>query len=162
MIEKKGLWLNLGCSNDLLNGFINVDILSAESIDKKFDYEEADLTIVPWPWITESVDFILAKDIIEHLPNKIVTMNEIWRVLKPGAIAQIEVPTTDGPGAFQDPTHVSYWNRNSFFYYEDGNPHRERFGYAYGIRARFSIVHFHHDKLQDNVTKLSIFLKAVK
>ena len=29
----------------------------------------------------------------------------------------IEVPSTDGRGAFQDPTHVSFWNSNSFWYY---------------------------------------------
>ena len=30
-----------------------------------------------------------------------------------------EIPSTDGRGAFQDPTHVSYWNENSFLYYTD-------------------------------------------
>jgi hypothetical protein len=44
-------------------------------------------------------------------------MSEIHRVLAPGGWAFIEVPSTDGRGAFQDPTHVSYWNENSFFYY---------------------------------------------
>lgn len=29
----------------------------------------------------------------------------------------IEVPSTDGRGAWQDPTHVSFWNENSFWYY---------------------------------------------
>ena len=41
------------------------------------------------------------------------------RVLAPGGWAFIEVPSTDGRGAFQDPTHVSYWNENSFLYYTD-------------------------------------------
>ena len=44
-------------------------------------------------------------------------MSEIHRVLADGAWAFIEVPSTDGRGAFQDPTHVSYWNENSFWYY---------------------------------------------
>ena len=26
-------------------------------------------------------------------------------------------PSADGRGAFQDPTHVSFWNSNSFWYY---------------------------------------------
>jgi len=38
--------------------------------------------------------------------------------LNPGW-AFIEIPSTDGRGAFQDPTHVSYWNENSFLYYTD-------------------------------------------
>jgi hypothetical protein len=28
-------------------------------------------------------------------------------------------PSTDGRGAFQDPTHVSFLNENSFWYYTD-------------------------------------------
>ena len=37
--------------------------------------------------------------------------------LAPGGWFFIEVPSTDGPGAWQDPTHKSYWNHNSFHYY---------------------------------------------
>ena len=28
-------------------------------------------------------------------------------------------PSTDGRGAFQDPTHVSFYNENSFWYFTD-------------------------------------------
>jgi hypothetical protein len=44
-------------------------------------------------------------------------MKELYRVLAPGGYALIQVPSTDGRGAFQDPTHVSFWNENSFLYY---------------------------------------------
>ena len=44
-------------------------------------------------------------------------MKEIYRCLAPYGWALIEVPSTDGRGAFQDPTHVSFWNSNSFWYY---------------------------------------------
>jgi hypothetical protein len=44
-------------------------------------------------------------------------MSEIHRVLCDGGWAFIDVPSTDGRGAFQDPTHVSFWNENSFWYY---------------------------------------------
>jgi len=115
-----------------------------------------------WPWRDSSVDEIFAFDIIEHLPDKTHTMNEAWRVLKPGGLIRIEVPTTDGRGAWQDPTHVSYWNRNSFFYFTHGDPHRERFGEAYGVRARFRVASEREELLADKVTKLFIALQAVK
>ena len=103
--------LNLGCSDRHLDGFVNVDrVLPADEL--------VDLQDV-WPWPDNSVFLILAHDIIEHLPDKIQTMNEAFRVLEPGGRIEIEVPTTNGPGAFQDPTHVSFWNRNSFLYYTD-------------------------------------------
>lgn len=45
------------------------------------------------------------------------TMNEAWRVLGHKGLLEVWVPSTDGRGAFQDPTHVSFWNQNSFAYY---------------------------------------------
>lgn len=146
--------LNLGCSDDLRPGFVNVDI--APPSDQRADLRQA------WPWPDSSVDEIRAHDIIEHLPDKIHTMNEAWRVLKPGGVLDIEVPTTDGRGAFQDPTHVSFWNRNGFFYFEHGNPHLIRFAATYGIRCAFRIVSDHERMLADRVSKLHIVLRAVK
>jgi hypothetical protein len=66
-------------------------------------------------------------------------MNELYRVLADHGVAEIIVPSTDGPGAFQDPTHRSFWNRNSFRYYTAGDPYRERFAKIYGITAAFGI-----------------------
>ena len=72
---------------------------------------------IPLP--DSSVGVLNASHIIEHLRDKTKIMAEIHRVLAPGGWAFIEVPSTDGRGAFQDPTHVSYWNENSFLYYTD-------------------------------------------
>ena len=84
------------------------------------DQEGADITCdlndgIPLP--DNSVGVINASHVIEHLRDKTKTMSEIHRVLAHGGWAFIEVPSTDGRGAFQDPTHVSYWNENSFLYY---------------------------------------------
>jgi glycosyltransferase involved in cell wall biosynthesis len=72
------------------------------------------------PLLDNSVGVLNASHILEHLTNKEKIMSEIHRVLAPGGWAFIEVPSTDGRGAFQDPTHVSYWNENSFLYYTNG------------------------------------------
>jgi glycosyltransferase involved in cell wall biosynthesis len=69
------------------------------------------------PLADNSVGVIYASHIIEHLHDKHKIMKEIHRVLADGGWAFIEVPSTDGRGAFQDPTHVSYWNENCFWYY---------------------------------------------
>jgi glycosyltransferase involved in cell wall biosynthesis len=71
------------------------------------------------PLEDNSVGVLNASHIIEHLYDKTKIISEIYRVLAPGGWAFIEVPSTDGRGAFQDPTHVSYWNENSFLYYTD-------------------------------------------
>ena len=72
---------------------------------------------IPLP--DNSVGVLNASHILEHLQDKTKIMGEIHRVLAHGGWAFIEVPSTDGRGAFQDPTHVSYWNENSFLYYTD-------------------------------------------
>lgn len=69
------------------------------------------------PLEDNSAFVILANDIIQKIKNPIHIMSEIYRVLCDGGWAFIQVPSTDGRGAFQDPTHVSYWNQNSFWYY---------------------------------------------
>jgi SAM-dependent methyltransferase len=146
--------LNLGCSDSLVAGFTNVDV--APPYDQCADLRQ------PWPWRTSSVDNIRAHDIIEHLPDKIHTMNEAHRVLVPGGVLDIVVPTTDGPGAWQDPQHVSYWNRHSFWYFTAGDGNWRRFHEAYGITACFRVLGERQWMEYDEVVKLSIQLQAVK
>jgi SAM-dependent methyltransferase len=146
--------LNLGSANVALKGFVNADLVPAEGI------VVADLT-KPWPWQDSSIDYVRASHVIEHLPDKIFTMNELWRVLKSGARADIVVPTTDGPGAWQDPTHVSFWNRRSFLYYEAGSPYRDGLAHQYQIKAKFRIVRENLMTTFDGPI-LSITLEAVK
>lgn len=146
--------LNLGCSTTQEPDYINVDIV------QPCDYL-ADLS-KPWPWAYSTIGEIRAHDIIEHLPDKILTMNEAWRVLVPGGVFEIKVPTTDGPGAWQDPQHVSYWNLNSFLYYVRGIAEYERFHGAYGITACFDVVKSDLHTWPNKVVDLNITLRAIK
>lgn len=92
-------------------GYFTVDL--RETADIQADLNNG----IPLP--DNSVGVLNASHIIEHLYDKTKIMSEIHRVLAHGGWAFIEVPSTDGRGAFQDPTHVSYWNENSFLYYTD-------------------------------------------
>jgi SAM-dependent methyltransferase len=150
--------LNLGCSDALLPGYVNVDI--SPPADVIADLNERWLW--RWLWADSSVDEIRASHIIEHLRSPVHTMNEAWRVLRPGGRFIIDVPTTDGRGAWQDPGHVSFWNRNSFFYYEAGNVHLTRFAPANGVRCAFRVVAEHEEMYANQVSILHIELEAVK
>ena len=92
-------------------GYITVD--TRETADHVWDLNDG----IPLP--DNSVGVLNASHILEHLHDKTKIMGEIHRVLAHGGWAFIEIPSTDGRGAFQDPTHVSYWNQNSFLYYTD-------------------------------------------
>jgi O-antigen biosynthesis protein len=65
----------------------------------------------------DTVGVIRAVDFLEHIPDKIKLFNEMYRVLAHGGMLLTLTPSTDGRGAFQDPTHVSYYNENSFWYF---------------------------------------------
>lgn len=168
-----GVRLNLGCSDQLLPGYINCDLVKPCDVI-------VDLSC-RWPWPDSSVDEIRAHDIFEHLPSKIHTMNEAWRVLKLGGRLDLKVPTTAGFGAFQDPTHQSWWTPNDLFYYsvdpgfytqvdamgfDDrfswNGAERRRFGTAYGIVADFRVVEATHRLFGANVWYLMAQLEAVK
>jgi hypothetical protein len=126
--QRKGLpLLDLGGRFNTPEEFTSVDLKDATincDLNKK------------WPFRDSSVGVLRMFDIIEHLSDKIHTMSEIHRVLKPGAYALIRVPSTDGRGAFMDPTHLSYYNLNSFWYYTD----REIARYFDNTTIRFKAV----------------------
>lgn len=88
-----------------------------------------------WPLGEGSVGVLRAHDILEHLRDPVHVMNEAYRVLAPGGWFLIMVPSTDGRGAFQDPTHVSFWNANSFWYYTRTTQAR----YVPEFRGRFQV-----------------------
>ena len=103
------LKVDIGGGLNSYPGYTTVDM--RESADYVCDLNEG----IPLP--DNSVGVLNASHILEHLYDKTKIMGEIHRVLAHGGWAFIEVPSTDGRGAFQDPTHVSYWNENSFLYY---------------------------------------------
>lgn len=70
-----------------------------------------------WPWPDNSVGVFRAFDFLEHLADKQHTMAEIHRCLAPGGWLLSLTPSTDGRGAWQDPTHVAFWNQNAFWYW---------------------------------------------
>lgn len=102
------LALDLGAQFNPRKGFISVDLQGAQIT--------ADLR-GKWPFGDNSCGCIRAADVLEHLPDSINTMNEAWRCLKHGGFLMIRVPSADGRAAFRDPTHVSFWNLESFWYY---------------------------------------------
>lgn len=152
--------LNLGCADRHVSGegWVNVDIYPpADQI--------ADLTL-PWPWPTGSIEQVQADDIIEHLPDRIHTMNELHRILVPGGKATIIVPSAShGAGFAQDPTHKSLWTMNSFQYYQHESFAVGRLAGSYGITARFKILEIEETKYMDayeEVWKIRVVLEAVK
>ncbi len=107
-VDRGLLLVDIGGGINPRSGYLTIDL---EEGAIKADLNDG----IPLP--DNSVGVLNASHIVEHLHDKHKIMCEIHRVLADGGWAFIEVPSTDGRGAFQDPTHVSYWNENSFWYY---------------------------------------------
>lgn len=164
--------LNLFSSDGLHPDFLNADIWEPPGATPE-NFLKVDLR-KKWPWEDSSIDTIRAQDGPEHLASKLHFMNEAWRCLQPGGLLDIFVPTTDGRGAFQDPTHLSWWTPNDLFYYVECFAEWIRFHEAYGIKARFKVpnttdgadawraIEQGHREYPNKVWKLRITLEAVK
>jgi hypothetical protein len=62
------------------------------------------------------VGLIVAVDVLQRVAERARFLNECHRVLSHGGLLLTQTPSTDGRGAFQDPSHVAFYNENSFMY----------------------------------------------
>lgn len=105
--------LDLGCGKNKKDGFIGVDSRDFEGVDRVVDLTG------PWPWEDASVDEVHCSHFIEHLtaPQRIHFVNELYRVLKPEAKAQIITPHWASTRAYGDLTHQWPPVCEMWFYY---------------------------------------------
>lgn len=129
-IRREGLSAyDLGGAHNKPAGYQSVDLHDADVIA---DVRQG------LPFEDSSVGILRASDFLEHIqPEHVVhVMNECYRVLAPGGWLLTNTPSTDGRGAFQDPTHVSFWNSNSFWYYTQ----QGHMKYVPGLKAQFQLT----------------------
>jgi SAM-dependent methyltransferase len=91
---------------------IGVDILPGKGVDIIADLDGNRL-----PFLCNSIDLIRSNHCFEHLSNTVQIMEEVYRVLKPGGIAEITVPHVSNIGFFQDPTHKRPFTYGTFDYF---------------------------------------------
>lgn len=156
---------DLACKDARDQGLKIVDIGGSinprKGVDLVIDQQDADINCdlndgIPLP--DNSVGVLNASHVIEHLRDPLKTMKEIHRVLADGGWAFIEVPSTDGRGAWQDPTHVSYWNENSFWYYTRA----DKANFIRNKDIRFQKVRLDTVWWEDKIAVTNAWLTAVK
>jgi SAM-dependent methyltransferase len=107
--------LNLGCGNQILPGFVNLDRTKARGVDVAHDLER-----YPYPFKDNEFDFILASHVLEHLDDTIGIMAETYRILKPGGTLLIKFPYYLHPNAWVDPTHKKCLTEETFRFFSAG------------------------------------------
>jgi len=162
-MEIEKLYLNLGCGDDVREGWQNCDLPANPKADIHLDLEDAKL-----PFEDNSVALVTAFHVLEHVRNFIPLMNEIYRVLQPNGILHMKLPEFPCAASVADPTHVRYFTPETFTLI-----HNPLAGYdTSGLRGKFEIRFMEslpHDRpgadrkgVGSFFTELEVELQAIK
>lgn len=129
-----GLRLNIGCGNDIRPGYVNVDGAALPGVDVVHD-----LDTVPLPFEAESVDEVVAKDVLEHI-DLVPLMRDLHRVMRPGARLWMSSPHFTSSALYIDPTHRTGFSVETMGFFCEDTPFTSwphYFGFSF---ARFESV----------------------
>jgi SAM-dependent methyltransferase len=124
--------LHLGCGHDIKAGWVNHDLSPLPGVDIVHD-----LNRFPWPFQDAEFSEVWMKDVLEHLPDTIAVMEELYRITAPGAKVYIAVPYWNSFESITDPTHKRSFNELTFEFFD---PTKRRCqNRPYYSKARFVI-----------------------
>lgn len=129
----------------IIEGHKNIQYLTADLYQEDV-MEKIDITAIPYP--DDSFDAILCNHVLEHIPDDKKAIQELYRVLKPGGWAVLQVPlSTTREKTFEDSGVTQEKAREQIFGHRD---HVRIYGKDYTNRledAGFSIREFNwnHD-----------------
>ncbi len=118
-----GTKLNLGCGKDIRDGYINVDIDDKHGPDIVHD-----LNVFPWPWDDNSIEQIMALDILEHVDDLVQVMDEMQRVIQSEGVLYIRGPSPDF--IWDDVTHKRAFKLMSFDHFDRSTVFGKKYEYG--------------------------------
>lgn len=125
--------INIGCGNDIREDYVNLDSAALTGVDVV-----CDITQFPWNLASDKFTLVEMINVLEHLPDTIKTMEEIWRILAPGGKAVIRVPYWNSLNWAGDPTHIKRFSQFSLNFFDPTTKQgKER---PYYSTARFHIA----------------------
>lgn len=129
--------LELGCGHNKTPGAVGVDIIRGSQADIIHD-----LNVFPYPFADDEWDRVICRDVLEHVDNFIPTVEEIWRIARPGAMIEVSGPFMSSVNYYSDPTHKRAYTSKTFDYFIEGSL-AFKFGYS---KARFELVACEYDR----------------
>lgn len=104
--------LNIGAGRTFIEGFKNIDISDQADISLNLSEE-------PLPFEDNSVDLIFSHHTLEHIPNYLFALSEIYRVLKHNGVFLVGVPyVTLTEYNLVNPYHLHHFNEHSFSFFD--------------------------------------------
>ncbi len=102
---KNPVVMEVGCSSgyfiqDIISNIPNVTLVGTDVIKQSLSKLSREMPNVPFmcfdllqsPLTDDSFDAIVLLNVLEHIENDIDAMNQVYRMLKPGGVAIIELP----------------------------------------------------------------------
>lgn len=133
--------LDIACGQNKQVGFKGIDIAGNPDIVH-------DLNEFPWPIKTSCVKQVFCSHYVEHIPHWRpgwerdgwwMFFDELYRVMKPDATAEIIHPYAMNGRAFQDPTHTRYITDATWAYLNREWRELNRLDH-YNVECNFEIV----------------------
>jgi len=121
--------LDVGCGSGKFPGSVGMDVVALEGVDQVHD-----MNVFPWPFEDNSFDAVYMSHVIEHCDSILRTMEEVYRILKPGRLVYIITPHYTDAISWQDITHKWHLNTRSFRYFDP------EYHTNYYTKARFKLV----------------------
>jgi SAM-dependent methyltransferase len=135
--EARARVLNLGCGNEYIPGWINLDS-RGRKLDQTFPFEQIGSHTLPFE--DDSVDGIYMSHSLQRVHDVAALMRELHRVARPGARLFIRVPHGASTLAMSDPRSVRPWFEDSFDNLSVQNSHDPSAGYDWHLQDRTLMV----------------------
>jgi predicted SAM-dependent methyltransferase len=145
--------LDLGCGASKKSGYTGVDSLNLPSVDIVHD-----LTVFPYPFPDNYADEIIMDNVLEHLPQPLKVVEEIYRICKNEAGVTIAVPYFRSYYATIDPTHINFFGLNWFNYFDPNHQFQKKYQYS---KAKFKVERILFDEEWMKSKKCSWFHKQL-
>ena len=101
--------LDVGCGANKYEGAIGLDNNPRTAADVIHDLGE-----VPYPFADNEFDLIVSRHVVEHVPDVMAFVTELYRITRPGGKIQLVTPHYTNPDWATDPTHRNHFNSYTF------------------------------------------------
>jgi SAM-dependent methyltransferase len=124
--------LNMGCGTDIKSDYINLDMVPLKGVNVVHD-----LNKFPYPFEDDTFEEICCINVLEHLPNTVKVMEELYRIGANGCKVYIRVPFWNSYFTYADPTHEKGFHKMQFEFFDiTKEAYKNRYYYT---KARFKI-----------------------
>ena len=109
--NKTPLRLDLGCSYHKKDGYIGIDILKADGVNVVTDAQSM-------PFKTSIFDEVYSSYALEHIPDNLAVITELYRICKPDTLIRLILPHSTCPAFYDDLTHCHKYSSRTWEHYD--------------------------------------------